>query len=50
MLGAMLLTWNNIHYYQQLMQGIRDAVEAKRYADFSAETEAAWERGDIPAL
>jgi len=50
MLGAMLLTWNNIHYYQQLMQGIRDAIEAKRYTEFSAETEAAWERGDIPPL
>jgi queuine tRNA-ribosyltransferase len=50
MLGAMLLTWNNIHYYQQLMQGIRDAIEATRYTDFSAETEAAWERGDIPPL
>ena len=46
----MLLTWNNIHYYQQLMQGIRDAIEAKRYTEFSAETEAAWERGDIPPL
>ncbi|MCI5075935.1 tRNA guanosine(34) transglycosylase Tgt [Oricola sp.] len=49
-LGAMLLSWVNIHYYQELMQGIRDAIEGGRYADFCAETEANWERGDIAAL
>ena len=27
-LGAMLLSWNNIAYYQQLMQAMRDAIEA----------------------
>ncbi len=26
MLGAMLLTWHNLHYYQQLMKGIRAAI------------------------
>jgi queuine tRNA-ribosyltransferase len=46
-LGAMLLSWNNIHYYQQLMQGIREAIEAGGYAGFAALTEEAWERGDI---
>ncbi|MFZ2101475.1 MAG: tRNA guanosine(34) transglycosylase Tgt [Oricola sp.] len=50
MLGAMLLSWINIHYYQQLMQGIRDAIEAGRYAEFCAATETEWERGDIAAL
>ena len=49
-LGGMLLTWNNLSYYQDLMQGARDAIEAKRYADYMAETQGAWERGDIPAL
>jgi queuine tRNA-ribosyltransferase len=49
-LGAMLLTWNNLAYYQTLMQGCRDAIEAGRYVDFMAETQARWERGDIPAL
>jgi queuine tRNA-ribosyltransferase len=46
-LGGMLLTWNNLAYYQQLMQGIRTAIEAKRYADFCDEIKAAWARGDI---
>ncbi|MDA4843917.1 tRNA guanosine(34) transglycosylase Tgt [Hoeflea poritis] len=46
-LGGMLLSWNNLVYYQHLMQGIRDAIEAGCYADFMAETQAEWERGDI---
>ncbi|HUG60269.1 MAG TPA: tRNA guanosine(34) transglycosylase Tgt [Methylomirabilota bacterium] len=46
-LGAMLLTWVNVAYYQALMQGIRDAIEAGRYADFVAETKAGWARGDV---
>lgn len=47
MLGAMLLTWVNVAYYQFLMQGIRDAIEAGAYAEFMAETEAGWAKGDI---
>ncbi|MEM0978200.1 MAG: tRNA guanosine(34) transglycosylase Tgt [Pseudomonadota bacterium] len=27
-IGSMLLTWHNLHYYQELMQGLRDAVAA----------------------
>lgn len=50
MLGAMLLSWNNIHYYQQLMQGIRDAIAAGNFAEFAARTEADWKRGDMDPL
>ncbi|MBY0408090.1 MAG: tRNA guanosine(34) transglycosylase Tgt [Rickettsiales bacterium] len=32
MLGPMLLTWHNVHFYQHMMQGIRDAIEGKRLA------------------
>ncbi len=49
-LGGMLLSWNNLAYYQDLMAGIRAAIAEKRFADFAAETEAAWQAGDIPAL
>lgn len=49
-LGGMLLTWNNLAYYQYLMQGIRKAISEGRFADFAAETTAGWERGDIPVL
>jgi queuine tRNA-ribosyltransferase len=36
-LGAMLLTWHNLHYYQELMRQLREAIAAKRLADFAAE-------------
>ena len=49
-LGGMLLSWNNLAYYQRLMQDIRDAIEAGRYADFMAQTQAEWERGNIEPL
>jgi len=37
-LGAMLLTWNNVAYYQALMAGARDAIRAGRYEDYVEET------------
>jgi len=49
-LGGMLLTWNNLAYYQSLMAGMRGAIEAGRFADFRAETREGWARGDIAAL
>jgi queuine tRNA-ribosyltransferase len=49
-LASMLLTWNNLAYYQSLMAGIRAAIEEDRFEAFAAGTEEAWARGDIPAL
>ncbi|MEN3791817.1 tRNA guanosine(34) transglycosylase Tgt [Fulvimarina sp. MAC3] len=49
-LAGMLLTWTNLAYYQSLMAGMRGAIEAGRFADFKAETEAGWQRGDIAAI
>ncbi|AZN72085.1 tRNA guanosine(34) transglycosylase Tgt [Georhizobium profundi] len=46
-LGGMLLTWNNLAYYQDLMRGIRQAIAEGRFADFMAETQDEWARGDI---
>ena len=46
-LAGMVITWNNLAFYQQLMQGIRDAIEAHRYADFVAEVTEEWNRGEI---
>jgi queuine tRNA-ribosyltransferase len=37
MLGGQLNTIHNLHFYQQLMRGIRGAIAAQRFADFSAE-------------
>jgi queuine tRNA-ribosyltransferase len=36
-LGAMLLTEHNLSFYQQLMQAMRDATSAGRFAAFAAE-------------
>jgi queuine tRNA-ribosyltransferase len=33
-LGARLATIHNLHYYQALMRGLRQAIEAKRLDDF----------------
>ncbi|MEO9168758.1 MAG: tRNA guanosine(34) transglycosylase Tgt, partial [Aestuariivirga sp.] len=47
LLGMMLLSWANIAYYQTLMQGIRDAIDAGRFEDFRAATHEQWKRGDV---
>ncbi len=46
-LGGMLLSWHNLAYYQELMQGIRQAIAGGRFADFMAETQENWARGDL---
>lgn len=46
-LGAMLLSWNNLHYYQSLMQGMRNAIEARRFAGFMTDTKQNWTSGDL---
>jgi queuine tRNA-ribosyltransferase len=37
MLGAMLLTEHNLSFYQQLMQGMRDAIAQQRFAAFASD-------------
>ncbi len=49
-LGAMLLTWNNLSYYQRLMQDIRGAIEAGAFAERAGLITEQWARGDLPAL
>jgi queuine tRNA-ribosyltransferase len=49
-LGAMLLSLNNIAYYQDLMQGMRDAIGEGRFAEFRHATLEGWARGDLPPL
>jgi len=50
MLGAVLLSCINLAYYQSLMAGMREAIGARRFADFCNDTTAQWARGDLPAL
>jgi queuine tRNA-ribosyltransferase len=46
-IGSMLLTWHNLHYYQTLMQGLRDAIAAGHLSDFVAEFHLTRAQGDI---
>ncbi|HWI88095.1 MAG TPA: tRNA guanosine(34) transglycosylase Tgt [Sphingomicrobium sp.] len=36
-LGAMLMTQHNLWFYQRVMQGLRDAIAARRLQDFASE-------------
>jgi queuine tRNA-ribosyltransferase len=45
-LGMMLLTWNNLAYYQDLMAGLRKAITDGRLDDFIGEIREGWARGD----
>ena len=47
MISGMLLTWHNLHYYQELMQGMRDAIAQGRFAAFEAAFHAQRAEGDI---
>lgn len=49
-IAAMLLTWHNLHYYQYLMQGLRDAVSQGRLSAFVADFHATRAQGDIDPL
>ena len=50
MISGMLLTWHNLHYYQELMSGIRDAVTEGRFLEFEADFHALRAEGDIAPL
>ncbi len=49
-IGSMLLTWHNLHYYQELMAGLRAAIAAGTLAPFIAEFERQRALGDIEPL
>jgi queuine tRNA-ribosyltransferase len=46
LLGMMILTWANIGYYQELMQGIRQSLADGRFEEFHTETKAGWKLGE----
>jgi queuine tRNA-ribosyltransferase len=49
-IASMLLTWHNLHYYQELMAGMRAAIAEDRFAAFEAEFHARRAEGDIEPL
>mgnify|MGYP001430077391 FL=1 len=44
MLGAMLMTQHNLHFYQALMQAMRDSIAAGRFSAFQADFETRYRR------
>jgi len=50
MLGSMLLTWHNLQYYQDLMVGMRAAIEEGGVSDYALDFFASQDNGDIDPL
>ncbi|MBO9397448.1 tRNA guanosine(34) transglycosylase Tgt [Shimia sp. R9_2] len=50
MISGMLLTWHNLHYFQEIMQGMRDAIAAGTFAAWEADFHAQRAQGDIEPL
>ncbi|KIC49038.1 tRNA guanosine(34) transglycosylase Tgt [Tateyamaria sp. ANG-S1] len=50
MIAGMLLTWHNLHYFQEIMQGMRDAIAAGTFEAWQADFHAMRARGDIEPL
>jgi queuine tRNA-ribosyltransferase len=49
-LGAVLLTWHNLQYYQDVMRGLRAAIAGRRLLQFARAAAALEAEGDIPPL
>ncbi|MBL3570424.1 tRNA guanosine(34) transglycosylase Tgt [Rhodovulum sulfidophilum] len=49
-LSSMLLTWHNLHYFQELMAGMRAAIAEGRFAAWQAAFHAGRAEGDIEPL
>jgi queuine tRNA-ribosyltransferase len=45
-LGAMLLSWANVAFYQQLMDAMRAAIADGRFATWAAKTKVRLAGGD----
>ncbi len=49
-ISSMLLTWHNLHYYQELMGQMRGAIAADDFAGFEAGFHATRAEGDIDPI
>ncbi len=49
-LGLMLLSWHNLHYYQHLMAGMRQAISDGSFEDFAEAFQSLYTGGDIAPL
>ena len=46
-ISSMLLTWHNLHYFQEIMQQVRDAISVDDFAEFESQFHAQRALGDI---
>ena len=46
-ISSMLLTWHNLHYYQDLMRQIRDSISSNGFANFAQRFRMSYEAGDL---
>ena len=46
-ISSMLMTWHNLHYYQELMAGLRGAIETGSLDDFVANFHEQRAKGDL---
>ncbi|WP_417249078.1 tRNA guanosine(34) transglycosylase Tgt [Celeribacter sp.] len=50
MISGMLLTWHNLHYYQEIMSGMRAAIAEGTFDAWEADFHAVRAQGDIEPL
>lgn len=50
MISGMLLTWHNLHYFQDIMQGMREAIAAGTFAEWEQEFHTGRALGDIELI
>ena len=44
------MTWHNLHYYQELMEDMRQAISTESFAQFQAKFHQEQAQGDIDPL
>ncbi|MBV0890516.1 tRNA guanosine(34) transglycosylase Tgt [Paracoccus sp. Z118] len=49
-IASMLMTWHNLHYFQEIMQGMRDAIATGSLDAWVGEFHAQRAAGDLPPL
>ena len=49
-ISSMLLTWHNLHYYQELMAGMRRAIASEKLSEFVKHFEMQRSEGDVNPL
>ncbi len=50
MISGMLLTWHNLHYFQEIMEGMRAAIAAGSFSTWETEFHAGRALGDIDLI